>query len=255
MIKKVVPDSWQDLQVQVADILRKSGFSVEIEKDLATVRGSVEIDVYAIEDIDGREYRMLCECKYWKSNIPQQIIYGFRTVLDDTGANLGIIVTMSNFQTGALSSAGSTNIVLLNWEGFQERYFESWYSRHFYPMLSASAYIADDYNVIDFFDDLDREDRRLYFETRDQLDELQMVVGYFQSPIFKNLVHDYSISKLPINDSLFEDELDYNNLSKDFPKALLHETSYEAFLEIFIQFSKIPIEKFKYLKNKYLSEE
>lgn len=41
------PNDWKELQNFVAEILIECGYKVDIEKTIQTVRGSVEIDVYA----------------------------------------------------------------------------------------------------------------------------------------------------------------------------------------------------------------
>ena len=65
MITEKAPETWQALQTEVAKILAECGLTVEVEKTVATVRGEVEIDVYAEEMIKGRKHTILCECKYW----------------------------------------------------------------------------------------------------------------------------------------------------------------------------------------------
>lgn len=70
MILKTIPSTWQDLQKSVAKILSESGFIVKINKKIKTARGSVEIDVYAEEQINNRTNILLCECKFWNTNIP-----------------------------------------------------------------------------------------------------------------------------------------------------------------------------------------
>jgi restriction system protein len=52
IITKYEPTSWKDLQNNVGQILRNCGFEVEVEKTINSVRGSVEIDVYAEEIVD-----------------------------------------------------------------------------------------------------------------------------------------------------------------------------------------------------------
>ncbi|WP_369857685.1 hypothetical protein [Candidatus Thalassolituus haligoni] len=42
------------------------GFNVELEKKIETVRGDVELDVYAEEVIKGRKYSIAVECKNWR---------------------------------------------------------------------------------------------------------------------------------------------------------------------------------------------
>jgi restriction system protein len=72
------------------------------------VRGTAEIDVYATETVDGRSYTILVECKNWTARVPQAVIHGFRTVVADSGANLGYIVSAAGFQSGALTAAELT---------------------------------------------------------------------------------------------------------------------------------------------------
>lgn len=136
MITASIPNDWRDLQNQVAQILAECGFDTEIEKSLATVRGDVEIDVYAEENVKGRKYIILSECKHWKANIPKNVIHGFRTVLQDAGANSGYIIVTSDFQSGAFTAAELTNIELVTWEQFQEQFSESWLENYFSPTIT-----------------------------------------------------------------------------------------------------------------------
>lgn len=92
MLTTHIPADWRDLQTAVASILAQSGFSVQIEKVIQTVRGRAEIDVFGQEAVEGRTYTVLCECKNWAARVPQNVIHGFRTVIGDAGANLGYII-------------------------------------------------------------------------------------------------------------------------------------------------------------------
>ncbi|TNC59559.1 restriction endonuclease [Rubellimicrobium roseum] len=101
MITEAVPNTWQDLQEQTAQILRECGWSAETEVTVATVRGQVELDVLATETVQGREYKAIVECKNWASRVPQAVIHSFRTVVGDIGAHSGYIVSRAGFQAGA----------------------------------------------------------------------------------------------------------------------------------------------------------
>ena len=70
MITTHEPEDWKALQERVAEILRQCGFTVEIEKTVSVVRGSVTVDIYAEESVKGRRNVILCECKHWKTRIP-----------------------------------------------------------------------------------------------------------------------------------------------------------------------------------------
>ena len=83
MITEKRPDGWQQLQEWTAQILRECGWTAETEIKVNTVRGKVEIDVLAMETVQGREYKTLIECKNWTTRIPQNVVHGFRTVMND----------------------------------------------------------------------------------------------------------------------------------------------------------------------------
>ncbi|HUZ61439.1 MAG TPA: restriction endonuclease [Hanamia sp.] len=124
-IIKTPPLNWRELQNLVALVLSDCGFKTEIEKKIQTVRGEVEIDVYA-EKIAGFKTIVLCECKYWDASLPQSVIHSFRTVVADSGANQGIIISKKGFQKGAYNSILHSNVVLLNWDDFQEEFRMEW---------------------------------------------------------------------------------------------------------------------------------
>jgi len=136
MITNTSPDNWKDLQNEVGEILSQCGFTVEVEKKVTTARGEAELDVYAEEIIKGRKYTIICECKFWKSKIPQSIIHGFRTILSDTGANKGYIICLKGFQSGSVKAANFTNLDLVTWEEFQSAFCNSWIENYFIPTIT-----------------------------------------------------------------------------------------------------------------------
>src|SRR5687768_16642718 len=101
MITSDVPASWQELEAAVARILDRSGLTVEHPKHLETVRGGVDIDVFAVQLVDGRAVVVLCECKNWNRPVPQEVVYAFRSVMADSGAHIGYVISARGFQTGA----------------------------------------------------------------------------------------------------------------------------------------------------------
>ena len=135
MITSRQPESWQELQEAVGTVLRECGFAVEMEKKLETVMGTVEIDVYSEEPVNGRRYVILCEYKHWKHRVPQNVIHGFRSVVTDSGANLGYIISSAGFQSGALTAADLTNVRLMTWAEFQKEFEATWIEGHLRPFL------------------------------------------------------------------------------------------------------------------------
>ena len=123
------PENWVDLQDKVAYILRICEYNVETPKKIMAVRGNIEVDVYA----ESPDMLIICECKYWESNIPQNVILGFRTVVEDIGANKGIIISKNGFQDGAYKNSKNTNIELKTWvefiKSYKEKYLKSYVKR------------------------------------------------------------------------------------------------------------------------------
>ena len=93
---------------------------------LKTIRGTSEIDVYAIKHSMPIPTVVLCECKHWDKPVPQNVIHGFRTVCSDAGAHFGIIISKRGFQHGAEESRIYTNIHLMNFDEFQCTFFNEW---------------------------------------------------------------------------------------------------------------------------------
>jgi len=138
MIKRP-PIDWKDLQNQVSDVLSKSGLASETNKAVKTVRGSVNIDVYAEDNTTQPTTTYLCECKHWRENVTKTIVHAFRTVVLDYGANWGFIISSSGFQSGAYEAAEKSPIRLLTWDEFQELFVDRWIQNY----LTSRLNIAD----------------------------------------------------------------------------------------------------------------
>lgn len=135
LIDHRLPKGWKDLQNKVAEILTEIGFKTEIEKDINTVRGIVNIDVFSVDESQSPSIIYLCECKHWEKLVPKTIVHSFRTVVSDYGANFGIIISKKGFQKGAFKAAKYTNIELVDWFDFQDMFIEKWF-----PAISHNIY-------------------------------------------------------------------------------------------------------------------
>lgn len=123
MIYNNLPSNWKDLERKIADIFIDVGYSdVEVEKKITGVRGKSEIDVCA----RSKNSFYVCECKNWNRAVPKSVVQSFRTILADIGASHGFIISRQGFQSGAYSSAKNTNIILVDWYEFQERFEDAW---------------------------------------------------------------------------------------------------------------------------------
>lgn len=120
------PKNWQDLEIKVASILAECGMAAQRNKEITTVRGKVTVDVLAIDPHSSPELIYLCECKHWSAAIPRSVVHSFRTVVQDFGAHLGILISRQGFQSGALDAAELANIKLLTWVEFQKLFINRW---------------------------------------------------------------------------------------------------------------------------------
>jgi hypothetical protein len=121
------PSGWKELEEQVARIFRDMGFAAELQRCIETVRGVVEVDVLAMSQNLKPRQVYLCECKYWRKRVPKTVVHSFRTVVNDFGANFGIIISRAGFQKGAEAAAHKTNVLLLDWAEFEEMFYEEWW--------------------------------------------------------------------------------------------------------------------------------
>lgn len=135
MIDHQSPKGWKELQQKVAEIFKEIGYKTEIEKEIKTVRGPVNVDVFSVDETQTPNIVYLCECKHWDRLIPKTIVHAFRTVVQDFGANLGIIISKKGFQRGAHEAARNTNVKLVDWFGFQDLFEEKWL-----PAISEKLY-------------------------------------------------------------------------------------------------------------------
>jgi hypothetical protein len=247
-ITNKLPKDWKDLQYKVSEILERCRFKVEIEKVIETARGKVELDVYAEETIKGRKYSIVCECKYWKSNIPQNVIHGFRTVVNDLGCNIGYVITTSDYQSGAIKTSEYTNIELLTWEDFQELFFESWYEAYFSPQIANRLDPLLTYSepiLPEWFDKMTKYDKDAYFAFKKKYDVFGAIIMMFTPHM--RMFTKRTIPPLP----LFERIKEYKKITDRIPIEILTETCYEEFLEKCCKFGDKAISEFRQFRDKY----
>lgn len=240
MTIKNEPKTWRELQEAVGEIMQQCNFTVEIEKKVDTIRGSVEIDVYAHEIVDGRTYTIIGECKYWKASIPQNVIHALRTVVNDSGVNKAYIITTSKFQSGALDFIKQTNIELVTWQEFQNVFFKSWYINYFSKKLK--DIVSSKYNpaALQFFENFEMIEKHAYRILVNKYDFLQDLSHHFPSGLFKdNPDYFYDIeNKLPIATQMPSEILEeWELFGYNFAHEILNEICYSEFILLVEKFA------------------
>lgn len=126
MIYANAPRDWKTLERRVLQIFREIGCEVAGSETLPLARGQAQIDIIVRDRTRRPHSLILCECKHWARPVSQREVHAFRTVVQDAGAHLGIIISKAGFQPGARSAARNANIQLLSWIEFQAEMHERW---------------------------------------------------------------------------------------------------------------------------------
>jgi len=215
------PTNWRDLQNKVAKVFSDLGYESEVEKDIITVRGKVNIDVYAENKKEIPKSIVLGECKHWSKCVPKSIVHSFRTVVSDYGANFGIIISNKGFQSGAYEAAESSNIELLSWQEFQERFLTKWLEKviNDTDKIGRPLWHFTNY-TLDFYDNelnkLSKEKQEKFFESRRRYAEFafysikDMYLSRFTGEIeYLDKAIDERKLKLPIAVNSYIDYFDF----------------------------------------------
>jgi hypothetical protein len=97
----------------------------------------VTVDVKAVDEHATPVSTILCECKHWGHRVPQTVVHAFRTVVQDSGANTGLLIATLGFQVGAYDASTSSNVRIVTWPEFQYLFASRWYAN--YGALSLAA--------------------------------------------------------------------------------------------------------------------
>jgi hypothetical protein len=153
-IKNDAVIDWKDLQNKVAQLFFELGCGVETPHVVELAgRGKKEVDVFICDKRSSLPKITLVECKWWNSEVPQDTVHSFHTVMNGCGANSGFIVSKIGFQTGAYEAADKTNITLLTFEEMQHRFGPEWFdvqeskvSKLLEPLKEAARLHFDQFN-------------------------------------------------------------------------------------------------------------
>jgi hypothetical protein len=106
------------------------------------------VDVFARDVSQSPSLTYIAECKLWNKAVPQTVVHAFRTVVTDSGAHVGFLISSSGFQSGGHEAAKNSNIKLVTWPEFQslfvERWKEGWYE-------SLKRLLTDLFEFYDYF--------------------------------------------------------------------------------------------------------
>lgn len=105
--------NWREYQEATAAVFRRLGCNAQVNYRAKGVRASHDVDVYASFMRSGILCTWVIECKFWKTPITKEKVLALKSIIDDLGADRGIIVSEKRFQPGAQDAARGTNITLV----------------------------------------------------------------------------------------------------------------------------------------------
>ncbi|WP_321942196.1 restriction endonuclease [Paraburkholderia tropica] len=104
---------WRAYQEATAEVFRQLGCNAQVDFRVTGARATHDIDVYATFLRSGILCTWVIECKLWKTRVPKEKVLALKSLIDDLGADRGIIVSEAGFQPGAQDAARGTNITLV----------------------------------------------------------------------------------------------------------------------------------------------
>jgi restriction system protein len=101
---------WKKYQEDAAEHFRSLGLNASTDVAVKGVRTSHDVDVLVTSHYVGFDVTWVVECKHWKTPVNKLHVLALREIVSDVGADRGILLSESGFQSGAIEAANLTNI-------------------------------------------------------------------------------------------------------------------------------------------------
>lgn len=117
--------AWREYQETVAELFRDLGFEAQTDKRIDGVRTSHDIDVFATFRHAGLHLTWLVECKLWRSPVSKVHVLALRSIVEDVGADRGVLLSESGFQSGAVEATSRSNVTVARMADFRREAVET----------------------------------------------------------------------------------------------------------------------------------
>jgi hypothetical protein len=112
--------NWKQYQDDTAEFFRSLGCDVDVEAKVKGARAEHTLDVWVRFRRFGLETKWVVENKYWNSPVPKEKVLALKSVVEDVGADRGLLLSTAGFQSGAVHASEKTNITLTDLDSFRE---------------------------------------------------------------------------------------------------------------------------------------
>ena len=102
--------AWKNYQEEAASFFRSLGLDASTDVTVDGVRTTHDIDVLVKSQHFGFEITWIVECKHWKTRVSKLHVLALREIVADIGADRGILLSETGFQSGAIEAANLTNV-------------------------------------------------------------------------------------------------------------------------------------------------
>lgn len=104
--------AWKDYQEDTAAYYRALGLSAQTDQKIDGARSTHKVDVAVRGYRAGVEFLWIVECKYWNRRVSKSAVATLSSIVQDVGADRGLILSRRGFQPGATALAQKSNITL-----------------------------------------------------------------------------------------------------------------------------------------------
>jgi hypothetical protein len=104
--------AWHDYQERAADFFRTLGMDANVDERVEGARGQHDVDVVVRATRAGIEQLWVVECKLWRRSVDKEPVAALANIVQDVGADRGIMLSEKGFQAGAIRLASLSNITL-----------------------------------------------------------------------------------------------------------------------------------------------
>ena len=101
-----------------AEAEKLKNFQITHNKYIKASDGKYQIDVYAEFMAMHTKIKVLCECKKYKNKVSREKVAVLHRKLESIGANKGVLISTSDFQSGAIEYAKQHGIALIKAEDY-----------------------------------------------------------------------------------------------------------------------------------------
>jgi restriction system protein len=177
------------------------------------------------------------------------VIHAFRTVVADSGANLGYIVSSGGFQSGAFTTAELSNVRLVTWEEFQKEFTESWFEHYLLPFVAhrlAPLLTYTEPLLPRPFFDLTEAEKAHFLALKDKYDGFDWLMMTFTP--YSRMFTKERLPKLSLRERLKEE----TTTEEHIPAAVLDAVGYRDFLDAAVAYGDVAIAEFRKALKKEL---